>query len=1189
MTICSTCGAENAGGRRFCGQCGSALAVECPVCRASNDPVRFCGQCGSPLPTFGPLEQQPAVAAPPAGERRLVSVLFVDLVGFTALSESRDPDDVRDLLTRYFDTSRRLIERYGGTVEKFIGDAVMAVWGTPVAQEDDAERAVRAALDLVQAVGALGEEVGADGLAARAGVLTGEAAVNLSAEGQGMVAGDIVNTASRIQSAAEPGTVLVGERTRRASEAAIAYQEAGLHQLKGKAEALPLWRALRVVAMRGGGQRSTGLESPFVGRDAELRTVKELFHTTADGRRAHLVSVIGVAGIGKSRLSWEFSKYLDGLMETVRWHRGRCLAYGEGVTYWALAEMVRSRAGILEGEDTATARHKLHASVEEFVPDPEEAGWVEARMAHLLSLEERTAREPEDLFSAWRLFFERIAQRDPVVMVFEDLQWADPSLIDFIDYLVSWARNHPLFVMALARPEVSERFPGWTTSRRSVSTMYLAPLEPAAMRSLLDGLAPGLPDAVSARILARAEGVPLYAMETVRMLLDRGLLVQEGSVYRPAGPLEELDVPETLHALIAARLDGLPPRERSLIQDAAVLGKTFGLAALAAVTRMDERALEPLLSSLVRKELLFVQADPRSPGRGQYGFLQDLVRRVAYETLSRRDRRARHLAFARHLETAWGGDPGEVAELVASHYLDAYTADPNAPDAADVKGHARDALALAGTRSASLAAKREALGYFEQAADLAEDPAQRADLLERAGRMALDAALLERGRALLDQAIALYEEQGNHVAGARIEFRRAQGASADGRLEEAEQRLTRALSVLEAGEPGPEFAAVAAELGRIVYFLGDHQRATECVERALDVAERLNLPEPLSQALNTKALLLKARGRRQESVVLMRHALQVALDADIPSAAQRAYNNLSSLVGDTGPYAEVEELQTAGLLLARKLGYRGWAEKFQAARAGIRVFLGRWDEAEADVAELWDDPELTGLVAVAGELSLMAYVYAMRGDDEAAERALNAPVLEADQDVQSDVVLGAGRAFNLRYAGRPEEALRFAELAISQRPNVGVTGGVVDAYASAADAALEMGDVPRAAAFVAELDRVPPGDTSPFLRTHAARLRGRIAALDDREAEAEDAYAEAIREARDSGLVLHTGVALAERGIWQAEAGRTEDARRSLEEALAIFEPLRAEWWLRRIRSALGEEPGTPDRSHVPDAEAAPA
>ena len=285
-------------------------------------------------------------------------MLFADLVGFTTLSESRDPEDVREILSRYFDNCRRLITLYGGTVEKFIGDAVMAVWGAPAATEDDAERAVRAALDLVAAVSALGDELGAP-LRARAGVLTGEAAVTIGANSEGMVAGDLVNTASRIQSAAEPGSVYVGESTRRASERSVAYESAGEHVLKGKAEALPLWRALRVVSGVGGQLRSQGLEAPFVGRDRELRRMKELFHACADEQRAHLVSVTGIAGIGKSRLGWEFYKYFDGIVEQVWWHRGRCLAYGEGVAYWALADMVRMRCRISEDEPAASAVAKL--------------------------------------------------------------------------------------------------------------------------------------------------------------------------------------------------------------------------------------------------------------------------------------------------------------------------------------------------------------------------------------------------------------------------------------------------------------------------------------------------------------------------------------------------------------------------------------------------------------------------------------------------------------------------------------------------------------------------------------------------------------------------------------------------------------------------------------------------------------
>src|SRR5688572_19294229 len=355
--------------------------MTCPHCSSPNAPgTRFCGECGHPLAgTDAPAV--PAASSSPATERRLVSVLFADLVGFTTLSEARDAEDVRALLDRYFDSCRAIIERYGGTVEKFIGDAVMAVWGAPVAQEDDAERAVRAALDLVAGVPDLDAA-----LSARAGVLTGEAAVTVGAEGQGMVAGDLVNTASRVQSEADPGSVLVGDATKRSSEAAIAYVSAGEHALKGKSEPMALWRALRVVAARKGGGRAAGLEAPFVGRERELRLAKELFHATADERRAHLISIVAVAGMGKSRLAWEFEKYLDGVLETAWWHRGRCLAYGDGVAYWALAEMVRMRARIAEDESADESLAKLSAVLSEIVVDQEERAFVEPRLQHLLGL-----------------------------------------------------------------------------------------------------------------------------------------------------------------------------------------------------------------------------------------------------------------------------------------------------------------------------------------------------------------------------------------------------------------------------------------------------------------------------------------------------------------------------------------------------------------------------------------------------------------------------------------------------------------------------------------------------------------------------------------------------------------------------------------------------------------------------------
>src|SRR5436305_10516096 len=383
---CPACGTEHPTGRKFCSECGTRLAVACVSCGAAlEEQDKFCGECGATV--AGGL---PAPGTP-AAERRLVTVLFADLVEFTRFSEGRDAEDVREVLTSYSDRCSSLIGLYGGTVEKFIGDAVMAVWGAPTATEDDAERGVRAALDLVAVVSALGDEVGAPELRARAGVLTGEAAVTVGAEGQGMVAGDLVNTASRVQSIAEPDTVLVGEATRRSSEQAIVFEDAGEHELKGKTEPVALWRALRVVSGRGGTLKSAGLEPPFVGRDRELKLIKDLFHGCAHERRAHLVSVTGIAGIGKSRLAWEFYKYFDGIVDLVYWHRGRCLAYGEGVAYWALADMVRMRARIGEDEEAGSAREKLHAMVEEYLLDPEERSFVEPRRAHLPGLDEASA------------------------------------------------------------------------------------------------------------------------------------------------------------------------------------------------------------------------------------------------------------------------------------------------------------------------------------------------------------------------------------------------------------------------------------------------------------------------------------------------------------------------------------------------------------------------------------------------------------------------------------------------------------------------------------------------------------------------------------------------------------------------------------------------------------------------------
>ncbi|HYC07900.1 MAG TPA: adenylate/guanylate cyclase domain-containing protein, partial [Candidatus Binatia bacterium] len=686
-----------------------------------------------------------------------MSILFVDLVGSTALAEGRDPEETRDLLTRYFDLARDVIGRHGGTVEKFIGDAVMAVWGAPTAREDDAERAVRAGLELIDAIPGLGE-----GIQARAGILTGEAAVTVGATNQGMVAGDLVNTASRLQSVAPPSSVLVGEVTQRAASQAIVFEPTGEQMLKGKTAPVPAWRAVRVVAERGGRNRAEALEAPFVGRDDELRLLKDLFHATERERRARLVSVIGPAGIGKTRLAWEFLKYIDGLVDGVWWHEGRSPAYGDGITFWALGQMIRRRAGLLESDDEAATRAKIAATVAEHVPDRTEAAWIGPALLALLGIESGLA--PEQLFGAWRAFFERLAATSPVVMVFEDFHFADDGLLDFVDHLLDWSKGAPIYVLTLSRPELIERRPQWGVGKRSFTSLHLEPLDERAMGDLLAGLVPGLDDATVQSIVMRADGIPLYAVETVRMLVAEGRLIQHGESYAPAGDLSSLAVPETLTALISSRLDALEPGDRALVQDASVLGQSFTVDGLVAVSGRTASDVESRLPALTRRELLTLDADPRSPERGQYAFVQALIREVAYGTLAKKDRKTRHLAAARYLE-GLGSD--EIAGALAGHYLAAHRNSAEGDEADALAGQARLAFIGAAERAAALGSHDQAIRFYEHALAVTRAPADQADLLERAGGSASVSGQNDAAEGYLGRAIEIRRALGDPDATGR--------------------------------------------------------------------------------------------------------------------------------------------------------------------------------------------------------------------------------------------------------------------------------------------------------------------------------------------------------------------------------------------------------------------------------------
>jgi class 3 adenylate cyclase/tetratricopeptide (TPR) repeat protein len=1154
---CASCGTANEEGRKFCKECGDALAVGCPSCGAPNTPdSKFCGECATPLRAIAST----AVAASPTAERRLVSVLFADLVGFTTASEGRDAEDTRELLTRYFDTARTVIERYGGTVEKFIGDAVMAVWGAPVANEDDAERAVRAALDLVDAVPTL-----ADALQARAGVLTGEAAVTLGAEGQGMVAGDLVNTAARIQSAARPGTVLVGDATKRATEAAIAYADAGSHELKGKAESVALWQAVRVAAPRRGEGRAAGLEAPFVGRSAELRLVKDLFHASDDEARARLVSVIGAAGIGKSRLSWEFEKYIDGLAATVWWHRGRCLSYGEGVAYWALAEMVRGRAKIVDDESQDTAAAKLRAVLELHVADPAEREWIEPRLLQLLGLSDRTAPDREDLFSAWRRFFERLAEQAPLVMVFEDLHWADEGLVAFIEYLLDWARQHPIFVVTLARPEVADRHPRFPGSTRSSTTLSLEPLSDSAMDELLTGLVPGLPPDVRIRLREAADGIPLFAVETVRMLRDRGLLERVGDEVAITGDLTSLEVPETLHALIASRLDGVPEAERRLLQDASVLGKTFTVRGLSALSGLDEAAVQPLVTSLVRKELLTIESDPFSPERGQLGFLQALVQRVTYETIARRDRRARHLAAAQFLANDSGSDPDEIAEVIATHYLDAHAADADASDRDDVRAEARRWFTRAAERAASVAASLEAQRAFERAAEFAGSEAEQGRSLARAGELALIGGRMDDAERLLNSAITILEREGMRADTATAQSQLGDILFATDRIELGVSKLEAALSAHEAEGDESAIATVSAQLARLLFFEARVDDAMSHVERALELSERLRLEPVVVEALINKALIL--RSRPNESLGLTRQALLLSEECGFDHGTLRACMNLSYLLSLAGRAAEAEEVVERGLALARRRGDRVWEQSLLNNLIEGHYAAGRWDDVERLFAELPEEGRIERNAVQAATRLLLAELAHNRGEnDRVVELAGESAQWAVSANYQSRSVGAWARALVARAEGLHADVV--AGCLDEIRTDVSGDPVAVDILLTlSAGSALALGSE-TALAELLEAAAAAPVDPTPWLTARTALHRARLAVLrgDD-----EPPFAEAVTALRQIEEPFWIATALLEQAEWLSEHGHMDEAAPLVAEAREVFERLRAAPALQRTEQLLAD------------------
>jgi class 3 adenylate cyclase/tetratricopeptide (TPR) repeat protein len=874
-------------------------------------------------------------------ERKVVTVLFADLVGFTARAETLDPEDVEAILGPYHARLRGELERFGGTVEKFIGDAVMALFGAPVAHEDDPERAVRAALAIRDWVREEGD------LDVRIAVTTGEALVSLGArpqEGEGMASGDVVNTAARLQVAAPVNGVLVGESTYRATREVVDYREADPVVAKGKVDAIPVWEAVEPHSRLGMDLEQRTLQ-PLVGRVREAAVLQEAFDRARSEREPQLVTVVGVPGIGKSRLVAELFQRIDAAPEIVGWRQGRALPYGSGVSFWALGEMVKAQAGIHENDDPDDAAAKLRTSVEAALDEGGDVEWVAGHLRPLVGLGEEDdapAERREESFAAWRRYLEALAEQRPLVLVFEDLHWADDGLLDFVDHLADWASGVPLLVLGTARPELLDRRPGWGGGKLNATTIGLSPLDDAdaarLIASVLDRAV--LPVETQAALLERAGGNPLYAEQFARLFLERG-------------SVDDLPLPENVQGLIAARIDALPPAEKRLLQDAAVLGKVFWSGGLTSLGGLESGAVAAALHPLERKG--FVRRERRSAvaGEEEYAFRHVLVREVAYGQIPRAERAEKHRRAAEWMESL--GRPDDHAELLAHHYAAALElARAARADTPELLVSARTALARAGARAYALGAFPGAVRFYRDALALAPpgDP-DRGELLLAAGRALRIAE--DGGDNELTEAAALFEQTEERELAAEAETALADAHWRAGRHADAVTHLDRALAHVDGLTGSRARAFVLAEAARVHSVAGD-ERAVAVGEEALVLAEELGLDGLQVSVLCSLGVARAAAGDGEAGRADLERAVELA--ASTPAELGRALNNLSFVTGLLGDTATAREYAERAMEFARS---RGDVRQLRWSRAGLAWVdyqRGYWDKGleamESFIAEIED-------------------------------------------------------------------------------------------------------------------------------------------------------------------------------------------------------------------------------------------
>ncbi len=981
---CANCGTENPEGARFCMSCGSALAVTCPNCGTENPPgAKFCTACGTALTGLAPAPGPAATPGEqPPEERRQVTVLFADLSGYTAVAERLDAERIKSLVDRALRRLGDEVERYGGTIDKYIGDNVMGVFGAPVAHEDDPERAVRTGLAMQAAMDEINQRITADvgaSFALRVGINSGDVLAGQVGDGY-TVMGDPVNVAARLQAAAEPGTVIVGELTHRLTRSAIEYVELEPLELKGKSEPVPAWEAVRAV-VRGRATRGPRSSTPLVGRNTEAGSLLSAYERVVREGRPHLVTVIGQAGVGKSRLLREFTLRVSGLEPRPAVRLGSCPAYGSGLAYWALGEIVRGTFEIVDTDAAETAWRKLRGGIEalvETMDTDEPPDRLAAALGRPLAIDppdggsDAESEDPQQtrdrLFSAVRILLDAAARNQPMVFAVEDIHWADEGMLDLIEYLARWAQG-PVLMLCLARDELLDRRPGWGGGRLNATTITLEPLAREQARQLVTSLMPGPGDSMAGadlvdQVAERSGGNPLFAEEMVNRILEGGGADTEA-------------LPETVHSVLAARLDSLSRAERRVLQAAAVVGQTFWQGS---VDEGDERIdIAAALASLQEKDLIVATAGSRLAGEREYAFKHVLIRDVAYATLPKAVRARRHLKVGEFISARAADRSEGVVAMVAEHYARAASlgaaADLEPGEIERISARALESVEAAGDASAAIYSNREAQASYETALELeaALDPASRARIAEKLGDVALRLGRVDRAVGAWEGCLEYYRGEEDLCRVGDLHRKIGAGLWQKGDREGSIEHYQSGIDLLKDGQPCIELVRLYEEAASLYMHTGDNMLAIYASEKALRLAERLGEAAAASRAHGIFGRVFGRIGDSERARENLERSVELARETD-PAEAVRALFALGyHLEVSEADYQAARETYSAALDLALQTGDLPTQVEVHAALAQIEIYRGDWEAAERETDASQALAEREGL---AGKL---CFPYSMRG------------------------------------------------------------------------------------------------------------------------------------------------------------------------------------------------------------------